>query len=339
MCPDACGEGEQSLADPGPDAVGDVSAVVLQGELSLGRVVDRFDPLAHATEAAEPWLLALAVWADERRIEGGDSLLELLAGEALVSGDDLPTLKEAFLACSFEHRRGDLALPLVCWGRREVDGHPVRGAQQVQPQPPEVAAVAGAIPVGGPASELAALGGLPGGTARHRRGVEQPEPVVEGRRDPGELVDDQADPWRERADALVVARLLGDVGEQVSQPLAGKTQKPPLGVAVEHDLRDRKRNELWAALAHELTGRGLPCPQLVVSDGAPGLITTIKQCWPGADRQRCTAHRLRNLLAKLPVAERERMRAAYWKVLDEAQSITDGERGMRALIAQLTDSG
>jgi transposase-like protein len=36
-----------------------------------------------------------------------------------------------------------------------------------------------------------------------------------------------------------------------------------------------------------------------------------------ADRQRCTVHRLRNLLAKLPERERERVRAAYWQALDE----------------------
>ena len=101
----------------------------------------------------------------------------------------------------------------------------------------------------------------------------------------------------------------------------------------------RESQEDWTALARDLTARGLPCPQLIVSDGAPGLITTIKQCWPGADRQRCTVHRLRNLLAKLPERERDRVRAAYWKVLDEAQSITDGEQGMRELVGQLTDSG
>ena len=50
-------------------------------------------------------------------------------------------------------------------------------------------------------------------------------------------------------------------------------------------------------------------------------------------------HRLRNLLAKLPEAERDRVRAAYWKILDEATSIQDGEQGMRALIGKLTDSG
>jgi transposase-like protein len=101
----------------------------------------------------------------------------------------------------------------------------------------------------------------------------------------------------------------------------------------------REAQEDWTALGRDLTGRGLPCPQLVISDGAPGLIAAIEQCWPAADRQRCTVHRLRNLLAKLPERDRERVRAAYWQALDDADSVTDGQRRMRAVIGELTDSG
>jgi putative transposase len=101
----------------------------------------------------------------------------------------------------------------------------------------------------------------------------------------------------------------------------------------------RESGEDWLALGRDLIRRGLPCPQLIVSDGAPGLIGAIEQCWPGADRQRCTVHRLRNVLAKLPERERDRVRAAYWKVLDEAQSVAEGERGMRQLIGELDRAG
>src|ERR1039458_543895 len=113
VVPDAGGEGEYALADPGPDSLGDVPAVVLEGELALGGVVDRLDPLAHAAEFAEARLLALAVGTDERSVEGGDGLLEFLAGEALVGEDDLSTLEQPLLAGAFQHRSGDLALSLV----------------------------------------------------------------------------------------------------------------------------------------------------------------------------------------------------------------------------------
>ena len=46
--------------------------------------------------------------------------------------------------------------------------------------------------------------------------------------------------------------------------------------------------------------RGLNDPLLVTSDGAPGIIKAIEVCLPRAARQRCLAHRMRNLAAKLP---------------------------------------
>src|SRR5262245_64771490 len=40
-------------------------------------------------------------------------------------------------------------------------------------------------------------------------------------------------------------------------------------------------------------------PLLVTSDGAPGIIKAIEVCFPRAARQRCLAHRMRNLAAKV----------------------------------------
>ena len=46
--------------------------------------------------------------------------------------------------------------------------------------------------------------------------------------------------------------------------------------------------------------RGLGDPVLVVSDGAPGIIRAIEECFPRSARQRCLAHRMRNLAVKVP---------------------------------------
>jgi hypothetical protein len=61
---------------------------------------------------------------------------------------------------------GDLAFGGV--GGRELEGdrHPVGGAEQIEPETPEVAAVAGAVAVRGMAGELGAFDGLAGGAAR-----------------------------------------------------------------------------------------------------------------------------------------------------------------------------
>lgn len=50
----------------------------------------------------------------------------------------------------------------------------------------------------------------------------------------------------------------------------------------------------------DLRRRGLPDPLLVVSDGAPGVIRAIEECFPRSLRQRCLAHKMRNLQSKVP---------------------------------------
>jgi transposase-like protein len=101
----------------------------------------------------------------------------------------------------------------------------------------------------------------------------------------------------------------------------------------------RESGEDWLMMCRDLVARGLPVPLLVVADGAPGLIQAIEQVWPNCDRQRCTVHRLRNLLAKLPERERERARSAYWAALDDATDLDDGKHRLRVLIGELEGAG
>lgn len=101
----------------------------------------------------------------------------------------------------------------------------------------------------------------------------------------------------------------------------------------------RESHEDWQALGRDLIARGLGAPMLVVADGAPGLIKAIEQCWPASDRQHCAVHRVRNLLAKLPDRERERIRRAYWQALDEATNDRDGKQRLLALVGELDKAG
>jgi putative transposase len=88
-----------------------------------------------------------------------------------------------------------------------------------------------------------------------------------------------------------------------------------------------------------LIARGLGAPLLIVADGAPGLIKAVGQCWPASDRQHCAVHRVRNLIAKLPERERERVRLAYWQALDDAASERDGKQRLQALVDELDQAG
>jgi transposase-like protein len=74
--------------------------------------------------------------------------------------------------------------------------------------------------------------------------------------------------------------------------------------------------DAWHDFLADLTDRGLASPLLVISDGAPGLISAIEQVFPKALRQRCLVHRCRNILAKIPAGMQAEVKDAFWAVFD-----------------------
>jgi transposase-like protein len=101
----------------------------------------------------------------------------------------------------------------------------------------------------------------------------------------------------------------------------------------------RESYEDWQALGRDLIARGLGAPMLIVADGAPGLIKAIEHCWPDSDRQHCAVHRVRNLLAKLPERDRDRVRRSYWQALDDAINERDAKQRLQALVDELEKGG
>ena len=69
--------------------------------------------------------------------------------------------------------------------------------------------------------------------------------------------------------------------------------------------------EAWRAVLDDLIGRGLRRPEFLIVDGAPGLEKAIAAVWDGVLVQRCTVHKLRNLLAHAPERLREEITADY----------------------------
>jgi putative transposase len=102
-------------------------------------------------------------------------------------------------------------------------------------------------------------------------------------------------------------------------------------------LGQREAHEDWLDLGRDLARRGLRCPWLVVSDGAPGLIKAIEELWPEADRGRCAVHKLRNVVAKLPDRPglHQQVKDQFWAALDEATEPADAEQRLRTLVAEL----
>jgi hypothetical protein len=103
------------------------------------------------------------------------------------------------------------------------------------------------------AGQLAAPRGFARLAARHRGAVQQPEVVAERRAADGEAGDDAGDRRGQRAQALVVAGLLGQIGKHVPKPPARHGQELAVGDRQEH-LRDGQRDELGIADPRRMTG-------------------------------------------------------------------------------------
>jgi putative transposase len=92
------------------------------------------------------------------------------------------------------------------------------------------------------------------------------------------------------------------------------------------ETKGSESQEAWQGLLSSLTVRGLKrAPKLAVIDGNPGLRAALGLVWPATDVQRCTVHKLRNLLSHAPKHAHETIRGdfhaiVYAKSLAEAQT-------------------
>lgn len=69
--------------------------------------------------------------------------------------------------------------------------------------------------------------------------------------------------------------------------------------------------EAWRAVLDDLIKRGLRQPQFLIVDGAAGLEKALAAVWDGVPVQRCTVHKLRNLLAHAPERLRDEVSSDY----------------------------
>lgn len=73
-------------------------------------------------------------------------------------------------------------------------------------------------------------------------------------------------------------------------------------------LGSRESYENCLEFLRGMTKRGLRTPLLVATDGAPGLIRAVSEVWGKSLRQRCLAHKMRNILDKVPRSMREEIK-------------------------------
>ncbi len=83
--------------------------------------------------------------------------------------------------------------------------------------------------------------------------------------------------------------------------------------------------DAWHGFLTDLADRGLVSPLLIISDGAKDLISAAEQVFPQALRQRCTIHKLRNVLSKVSKDDQDVVRADFWDCFD---TTSDGLKGI-----------
>jgi putative transposase len=73
--------------------------------------------------------------------------------------------------------------------------------------------------------------------------------------------------------------------------------------------------QAWLDAVRSLAARNLGAPRLAVVDGNPGLSAALQIQWPAIAIQRCTNHKLWNLLAKAPAHLREELAEDYRRMI------------------------
>ena len=89
---------------------------------------------------------------------------------------------------------------------------------------------------------------------------------------------------------------------------AGEVPRPAHLAGVESE-------QAWLDAVRSLGARNLGAPLLAVVDGNPGLAAALKVQWPQIAIQRCTNHKLWNLLAKAPAHLREELAEDYRRMI------------------------
>ncbi|MFZ0119451.1 MAG: transposase [Pseudonocardiaceae bacterium] len=115
---------------------------------------------------------------------------------------------------------------------------------------------------------------------------------------------------------------VGAAAEPVLAAWGITTEGKPVFVGL--DTATAESTDGWSGFLADLGARGLSCPLLVISDGAPGLISAVEQTIPAALRQRCLIHRARNILAKIPTNAQAEIKADYWSMFEVGDTLEAG---------------
>lgn len=98
----------------------------------------------------------------------------------------------------------------------------------------------------------------------------------------------------------------------------------------------RESYEACEGFLHDMIERGLRPPLLYCSDDCPGLRKALRAIWPKSLAQKCQAHKLRNILAKLPHGVQGEIKRELHRVF-QARDYDEGLRRGRKLVERYRD--
>jgi transposase-like protein len=90
-------------------------------------------------------------------------------------------------------------------------------------------------------------------------------------------------------------------------------------VVLDMRLAGQETTQAWKEVIEKLVERHVGVPLLAIIDGNPGLHAALRAQWPQLPIQRCTAHKLRNLLSRAPAHLREEVAEDYRRMIYGAE--------------------
>jgi transposase-like protein len=94
-------------------------------------------------------------------------------------------------------------------------------------------------------------------------------------------------------------------------------------------LGNKESYENWLGFLRDMLRRGLQAPVQTTTDGSPALIRAVEEVFPRSLRQRCLAHKTRNVLDKVPDSVRAEVKgmiqASYYAPNQEVASMIAAE--------------
>ena len=114
-------------------------------------------------------------------------------------------------------------------------------------------------------------------------------------------------------------------GVQVARGICDDGRKVLLHLA----LGNKESYDNWLDFLRNMMRRGLQTPVQTTTDGPPGLIRAVEEVFPNGLRQRCLAHKTRDVLDKVPDSSRVEVKAmiqaAYYAPTQEVARMIAGE--------------